>query len=111
MARDRFAVPATGAGVERTFSKSGRVATWACARLQSRTISDTMLYKEYLNRNGHSLNSDEERRRAEHKRERKKIPKHAEEDHSDSEDDEEEEPELIRWELDWWRKEGAAIIT
>src|SRR5436309_8566815 len=29
MARDTFAVPATGAGVERQFSKSGRIDTWA----------------------------------------------------------------------------------
>lgn len=32
MARDTFAVPATGAGVERMFSTSGRMATWTRAR-------------------------------------------------------------------------------
>jgi hypothetical protein len=81
MARDRFAVPATGAGVERTFSKSGRIAAWTCAQ------------------------------KAERKRERKKNPKPTEEGQSESEDDEEEERELIKWELEWWRKEGAGIIT
>ena len=33
MARDNFAVPATGAGIEREFSKSGRGAIWMhCGR-------------------------------------------------------------------------------
>jgi hypothetical protein len=109
MARDRYAVPATGAGVERTFSKSGRVATWTRARLQSKTINETMLYKDYLSRIGQPLNGEEERRRAERKRERRKNPTPAEEDNSDSEGDE-EEPELIKWELEWWRKENAGII-
>ena len=48
MARDTFAVPATGAGVERMFSKSGRVATWTRARLHSKSIVETMLYKEFV---------------------------------------------------------------
>jgi hypothetical protein len=48
MVRDTFAVPATGAGVERTFSKSGRVATWSQARLKTSTIRETMLYKDFL---------------------------------------------------------------
>jgi hypothetical protein len=32
MLSDTWAVPATGAGVEREFSKSGKVATWQQAR-------------------------------------------------------------------------------
>jgi hypothetical protein len=32
MARNTFSVPATGAGVERMFSTSGREATWTRAR-------------------------------------------------------------------------------
>ena len=50
MARDYFAVPATGAGVEREFSKSGRVATSLRSRLSSKTITNIMLYKNYLAR-------------------------------------------------------------
>ena len=50
MARDYFAVPATGAGVEREFSKSGRVATSLRSRLSSKTITNIMLYKNYLER-------------------------------------------------------------
>ena len=49
MARDTFAVPATGAGVERKFSECGRVASWTRAQLHSDTIGETMLYREYLN--------------------------------------------------------------
>jgi hypothetical protein len=111
MARDVFAVPATGAGVERTFSKSGRVATWTRARLNSMTITETMLYKDYLSRIGQPLNTEKEKRKAERKRERRKNPQAEVEVDSDSEDDEEEEPELIKWELEWWRKPGAPIIT
>ena len=110
MARDRFAVPATGAGVERTFSKSGRVATWTRARLQCKTINETMLYKDYLSRIGQPLDGEEERRKAERKREKKRNLKPVEEENSDSEGDE-EAPELIKWELEWWRKENAGIIT
>ena len=32
------------------------------------------------------------------------------EEDSDSENDEEEDPVLIEWELEWWKKEEAAII-
>ena len=52
MARDVFAVPATGAGVERQFSKSGRIATWARALLHPDTVRDIMMYKDYLSRTG-----------------------------------------------------------
>jgi hypothetical protein len=50
MARDVFAVPATGAGVEREFSKSGKVATATQARLNPETVEETMRYKDYLRR-------------------------------------------------------------
>ena len=59
MARDVFAVPATGAGVERQFSKSGRIATcpatWARALLHPDTARDIMMYKDYLSRTGKPL--------------------------------------------------------
>ena len=70
-----------------------------------------MLYKDYLSRIGKPLNREEERCKAERKRERKRNPRPVEEENSDSEGDEEEEPELIKWELEWWRKENAGIIT
>ena len=44
------------------------------------------------------------------RKERKKNLKLRVEEASDSEDDDEEDPALIEWELEWWQKEGAAII-
>jgi hypothetical protein len=112
MARDTFAVPATGAEVERTFSKSGRVATWTRARLHSNTIAETMLYKEYLTRIGLPLNQQAERHKAERRKERKRnVETETEPDNCDSEDDEEDDSILIKWELEWWRKPGTMIIN
>ena len=102
MARDTFAVPATGAGVERMFSKSDRVATWTRARLHSMTIVETMLYKEFLGRLGHSLNEAEERQKVERKKDKKKMKitgqciSQSENQAVDSEsDDEEKEQQLM----------------
>jgi hypothetical protein len=73
MARDTFAVPATGAGIEGMFSKSGQAATWTRARLQATTIVEIMLYKEFLGRLGHPLNEADERQKAERKKDKKKM--------------------------------------
>jgi hypothetical protein len=50
MVRDTLAVPATGAGVERAFSLSGRVVTVIRTQLSPETIRDIMLYKNHLAR-------------------------------------------------------------
>jgi hypothetical protein len=50
MVRDTLAVPATGAGVERAFSLSGRVVTVIRTQLSPETIRDIMLYKDHLAR-------------------------------------------------------------
>jgi hypothetical protein len=50
MARDIFAVPPSGAGVEREFSIAGRVATWQRNQLHANTITAIMIYKNYLTR-------------------------------------------------------------
>src|SRR5579859_4930468 len=52
MACDVYAVPATGAGVEREFSISGRVITKQCNRLSPSTIRDLMQYKRWVARYG-----------------------------------------------------------
>ena len=52
MARDVYAVPATGAGVEREFSISGRVITKQRNRLNPSTIRDVMQYKRWVARHG-----------------------------------------------------------
>jgi len=115
MARDTYAVPATGAGVERIFSKSGRVATWTRARLNAATIRETMLYKDFLVREGNPLNEELEKTlRARRKKGRKnKEPVTTEAGESEDEEDEEDEedPTLIKWEREWWAKEDAIIIT
>jgi len=52
MVRDIYAVPATGAGVEREFSKSGRVASTTRARLNPVTVEETMHMKDRIRRHG-----------------------------------------------------------
>jgi hypothetical protein len=106
MTRDTFAVPATGAGVERIFSKSGRVANWTRARLNPKTITEIMLYKDHLSRQGWPLNAEDERNKAERKIERRQkmepTPMRREEEVDfDSEEDDEDDPVLINWEKEW----------
>ena len=60
MFRDTFAVPATGAGVEREFSKSGRIVTPIRARLNHTTVTESMLVKSMLVRQGKILKDQEE---------------------------------------------------
>ena len=80
--------------------------------MHSTTISETMLFKEYLARIGQPLDQEAEKRRTERRKERKKNPKPiSEQAESEGEDEEEEEPELIKWELEWWQKPGAVIIS
>jgi hypothetical protein len=50
MFRDIYSVPASSAGVEREFSKSGRVAIPGRGRLNPTTITETMMYKSHLAR-------------------------------------------------------------
>ena len=55
MFRDVYAVPASSAGVEREFSKSRWVARWTRSRLDPETISEAMMYKSYLVRQGKAM--------------------------------------------------------
>jgi hAT family C-terminal dimerisation region len=52
MARDIFAIPATGARVERQFSKSRRIDTWA---LEPSIVCESMRFNDYLRRRGTPL--------------------------------------------------------
>ena len=71
MAKDYLAVPPSGCAVEREFSVSGRIATWQRNRLSAQRISESMIYKSYLKReglwkenggvNGDELDEDEDR--------------------------------------------------
>jgi len=55
MARDILGIPATGSGVERQFSGSGRVANAARNRLDPSTVRDIMTYKSHLASRGKHL--------------------------------------------------------
>ena len=57
MVHDTLAIPATGAGVEREFSKSGKVATYAWSRLNHQTVTEIMMFKNFLVRQGQELNN------------------------------------------------------
>ena len=48
MARDILSVPASGSGVERQFSVTGRLATWQRHRLAPKNVSNSMIYKAHL---------------------------------------------------------------
>ena len=65
-----------------------------------------------LNRN--PLNEEQEREREQRKEQRKKANRkqilQSIVSESEDEEDEEEDPILIKWEMEWWRKEGASII-
>jgi hypothetical protein len=59
MVRDVFAVPATGAGVEREYSISRRVITKHRNRLTPITIRDLMQYKRWVVRHGVEIREEE----------------------------------------------------
>ena len=93
------------------------VLTWTRVRLQSMTIVETMLYKEFLGRLGHPLNEAEERQKAERKKKMKANGQHVPQsenqavDNSESDDEEAEQQLIIDWALEWWRKPEAPIVT
>ena len=60
MSRDTYAIPATGAGVEREFSKLGKVATYSRSRLNPTTVTEIMMFKVFLSRWGQELNDWED---------------------------------------------------
>ena len=55
MVRDILAVPATGAGVERQFSKSGKVETKLRAWIDPVTICESMMYTDMFVRKNRAL--------------------------------------------------------
>ena len=93
MARDVYAVPATGCSVEREFSMSGNVVSKRRNRLIGKTVADIMQYKRWVANTRESIVIDEDAQMYEDK-----------EVWSDSEDDIEYNQELIDW-LDDWEKE------
>jgi hypothetical protein len=99
MAKDTFAVPATGSGVEREFSISGAKGR---NRLDPATISDIMQYKRWLSRRGAVANYLKELSNIED------TAAQSEEDASSTSSDLEDEElnqDLIDWLMKWEKEE------
>src|SRR5437667_4425574 len=90
MARDIMAVPATGAGVEREFSISGRVVTKQRNRLSPKTICDIMQYKRWVAKHGIVI-AEEESLGAFSETEDDEMDYEAEDEFTEDEDQEEED--------------------
>ena len=103
MAKDTFAVPATGSGVEREFSISGMLVSKTRNRLNPTTISDLMQYKRWLARIGTSAKFLQYQIDVED-RDMPADDINASSGHSESED-EELNQELIDWLAAWEEEE------
>jgi hAT family C-terminal dimerisation region len=93
MARDVYAVPATGCGVEREFSMSGNVVNKPRNRLHGKTIAKIMQYKRWVTNTHQSFVIEENAEMYE-----------TMEGWSDSEDDLEYNQGLVDW-LEKWERE------
>ena len=106
MARDTFAVPATGSGVEREFSISGNIVSARRNRLSPKTISDLMQFKRWATRTG---------KVAEFLQNRQNLPIVPQDEYeSDPEsiaasEDEEINPNLIAWLTEWQTREDLRV--
>jgi hypothetical protein len=58
MARAELVVPASDCTIEQMFSISGRIVTWQRNRLNVKTISDTMIYRDHAVHIGCPLKND-----------------------------------------------------
>jgi hAT family C-terminal dimerisation region len=104
MTRDVLAVPATGAGVEREFSISGRVVSKLRGRLSAETISDIMFYKRWVARHGRYMLDEniEDERDDEQEEEGSSVGQGQEE--SDVKDT------ILTW-LEKWQRENTLRVT
>lgn len=95
MVRDTLAVPATGAGVERQFSRSGRIMTSLRRRLSPETVYEIMMYKNHLHR----------------KRQELMLWKDADANIAEEEYqiEEEDSPVLKEWRDKWWENRRKRI--
>ena len=98
-------VPATGAGVDCQFSKSGRVASWSRSCLNPESICDEMRLKDYLSRIGQPLVTSKKRQRGNKVR----IEEVAVDDLEDLEEDG-DKIKMLEWEKEWWQKVGARLV-
>src|SRR5579859_4019065 len=104
MARDVLAVPATGAGVEREFSISGRVMTKQRNRLSPTTIRDIMQYERWVAKHGIVI-PEEECRGVLSETEDIEMDYEAEDESLRLEDEGGEVSSLSDWLKDWSKRE------
>lgn len=110
MVRDTFAVPATGAGVERQFSKSGRIDTWARNRMNPGTVCESMKFNDYLRRSGTPLVPGK-RRRLLSELVHPAAKDADENDEDENSDTDENKIEILEWEKEWWQKVDAKLSS
>src|SRR5579859_6399106 len=101
MARDVMAVPATGAGVEREFSISGRVITKQRNCLKPSTIRDLMQYKSWVVKHRITFTSVDDETEIEDEETDVELEEDLDEIASESED----EMSLSTWIKNWEKKE------
>ena|SRR6266496_1539546 len=107
MARDVMAVPATGAGVEKEFSISGRVVTKQRNWLSTTTIRDIMQYKRWVAKHG-ILIPEEESLGVFSETEDDEMDYEAEDEFFEDEDVEEEDGGLSEWLKEWSKREQVS---
>jgi hypothetical protein len=107
MARDVLAVPATGAGVEREFSISGRVVTKQRNRLSPTTIRDIMQYKRWVARHGMAI-PDEQLLADFYETEDDEMDDESDGEIVDNEEEEDENGPLGAWLKEWYKREQVS---
>jgi hypothetical protein len=105
MARDVLAVPATGAGVEREFSISGRVVTKQRNQLKASTIRDIMQYKRWVAKHGAQIRNEEP---LANEVEGEEMDYDAEDEFTREEEEEEMENGVAEWLKEWLKRESIS---
>ena len=95
MIHDTLAVPATGAGVEREFSCSGRIISALHHHLSPETVHEIVMYKNYLKRKQDELKMWREAENSIIAMEMTQASKTCDAD---------EELVLAEWRKGWWGK-------
>jgi hAT family C-terminal dimerisation region len=108
MARDVLAVPATGTGVEREFSISGRVVTKQRNCLAPSTIRDIMQYKRWVLRHGIAIPEEDISRLRDEQDDNDQMEYDAEHEYISGDDEDEEESGVAEWLRDWSKREAIS---
>ena len=110
LALNTFAVPATGAGVEWQFSKSGRIDTWARNRMNPGTVCMSMNYNDYLRRRETPLVVGKRRRLLSELVYLAASEGDGNDDEDEDSDTDENKIEILEWEKEWWQKVDAKLV-